>query len=336
VAALALVLVIGEMDEAGAAVIGWPLVWGAAQLPFRALGVAPTPDVAFGFGLALSLAFLAVTTVATGILALELTGRRSAGVLAAGLFALWPFVPAAVVGEGAWRNGSWTVDVGLALYTEPLSTMLVAVALVLVLRPRASGDTLVAAGLLVGLATAVKLSNGVIAALLLGALALRRPTGLGRDTLPFLAGALVSAPIVIAYWPKGYVGLFGGSIAPIPDPWGLDRVASAWTDSHVFRPVLLALLVPLVALGSWLVRDAYRLAVTLGPVLVTAGLYSAYAYTPEHPRFLYVALPPALALAAAGAVGLAAAASALVGREPEAASSRMPSPTTRGADGRRG
>jgi hypothetical protein len=54
-------LAVTQMNAAGAAVFGWPLVWALPMLPYRATGAPLDPEIAFGFGLALSLAANAVT-----------------------------------------------------------------------------------------------------------------------------------------------------------------------------------------------------------------------------------------------------------------------------------
>ncbi len=188
-----------QMNESGAAVFGWPLVWSLPMLPYRALGLPLDPDVAFGFGLPLALAANAVTVVATAYVGLHATGRRGVGLLAAALYAFWPLLTGTVAGERAWENGTWTVDVGLALYTEPLSTALTTVALALLLSPGATDLRLAVAGVALSLATVVKLSNGLLAAAVLALLLLSR-----RRAWAFAAGAVSLAPVAIAYWPLGY------------------------------------------------------------------------------------------------------------------------------------
>ena len=111
------------------------------------------------------------------------------------------------------RNGQWNVDVGLHLYTEPLSTALVVASVALLLRPATQQLGRAGAGLAIGYATAVKLTNGVVGAVLAVLVAWRHGW---RQALPYAAGALVSAPIVIAYWPKGYVGMFDGATSATP------------------------------------------------------------------------------------------------------------------------
>ena len=294
-------VVITQTSPPGAPVVGWSLVWSVPMLPFRASG-ALDPDVAFALGLLLSLVAVAVTTFAAAAIGVLATGRRSVGVAAAALWALWPFLPALVVGDRAWENGQWAVDVGLHLYTEPLSTVLVASAVAVLLRPGPTLSTSGAAGLLLGLATTVKLSNGLVAATLLLIVALR--LGARHAGVYALCG-LVSAPIVISYWPKGYVGQFDGAIAPVDRPFALDYVWEAWRDSLVFGPRMLLLLLPRAVVGavasiqSWYVR-----AVVVTPIVVTAAFYSAYSFTAQHPRFLYATLPMLFALVAAGGVWL--------------------------------
>ena len=168
-AAAATVLVL-EMRPAGAPVVGWPLLWALGLAPLRAVDPGFGGDAAFVVGVGISLAAVAATVVAAAYVALWASGRRSVGMLSAALFALWPLVPGLVVGDGAWENGSWFVDVGLHLYTEPLSTALVVGAVALLLRPAATDLTIVMAGSFLGYATVVKLSDGLIAVGLTGVL----------------------------------------------------------------------------------------------------------------------------------------------------------------------
>jgi hypothetical protein len=292
---------IHEMSPPGAAVIGWSLVWAVPMLPFRAMGVLD-PDAAFALGLVLSLLAVAVTTVAVAAIGVLATGRRAVGLTAAGLWALWPFLPALVVGDKAWENGQWNVDVGLHLYTEPLSTALVAVTVALLLARQPTTSTTGIAGLLAGLATLVKLSNGLIAAVVLPVIVLRHGR---RHAVSYAACALVSMPMVIAYWPKGYVGQFDGQIAAVDHPFALDYAWRSWRDSLVFSPRMLLVLLPLALVGVVAVRGRAARALLVLPVVVTAAFYSFYYVTALHPRFLYVTLPLLLTLEAAGAVSLA-------------------------------
>jgi len=289
---------IREMSPPGAAVIGWSLVWAVPMVPFRGLGVLD-PDVAFVLGLMLSLACVAATTVAVAALGFRATGRRCVGLTAAALWAFWPFIPVLVVGASAWENSQWQVDTGLHLYTEPLSTALVAIALAVLLRREPTTTATGAAGFLLGFATLVKLSNALIAAVLLPLVVIRRGR---RHALPYVVCGLVSLPAVVAYWPKGYVGLFDGQIAVVDHPFSLEFVWRSWRDSLIFSPRMLLVLLPLAVLGAVAVGRWYARWLLVLPIVVTAVLYSAYYVTAQHPRFLYVALPPLLALEAAGAV----------------------------------
>lgn len=298
---LAATLVVREMEPSGAPVVGWPLLWAVALAPLRAVGQA-TEDTAFGVALALSLGALAVATVATGLVGLYATGRRGVGLAAAALFAVWPLLTGTLVGERAWENGSWSVDVGLHLYTEPLSTALVLVAVALLLRPGAGAAAAAGAGLALGFSTVVKLTNGLLAAVLAPLVALRHGR---RAAIPFVLAGLVWVPLLVAYWPKGYVDIYGGEVSPVERTWSLAYADDAWTDSLLFTPRLLALLAPLFLLGCLALRGRLALAFLLAPVAVNAAVYSIYYVTDQHPRFLYAALPFVFVLEAAGAAWIA-------------------------------
>lgn len=290
---LAIAAVIQEMRPTGAAVFGWSLVWSIPSFPLRVLGVLD-PDSAFVVGLVLSLAANAAAVVAVAYLGLFATGRRSVGLGAAALFALWPLLARPIAGPSAWENGQWLVDVGLALYTEPLSTALVAGALALLVAPRRSDGTLAGAGALASFATAVKLSNGFLLALALPFVGMRRP-------LAVLAGAVVLAPIAIAYWPKGYPTLWDNPNSVSPHPFAADYVVRNWTESLIFTPRTLLVLLPLLLLGTLVVRGRSVVVLLVGWILATAAFYSFYDVTRYHPRFLYAALPAVFVLEAAGA-----------------------------------
>jgi hypothetical protein len=128
------------MRATGAAVFGWPLVWALPMLAYRALGFGLNEHVAWNFGFALSLVFIALTVVAVAYLGRNATGRRHAGVLAAACWTAWPLLVGLIAGHRAWANGQWEIDVGLHNYSEPLSTLLVTsgAALLLSASPRAS------------------------------------------------------------------------------------------------------------------------------------------------------------------------------------------------------
>jgi hypothetical protein len=297
VAGLAAAVVVTRMSPPGAAVFGWPLLWSVPLLPFRVLHLLNT-STAFAAGLTLSLLATTVTVIATAFIGLRATRSQVVGLLAAGLWAFWPLFVAGIAGERAWENGSWTIDVGLSMYSEPVSTALVAASLALVLVERPSAFRLSCTGVLLSFATLVKSTNGIVAAVMaiICALYLGR-----RRVIPLVAGGLTFLPAVIAYWPRGYPKITGATAERPAVAPSLDAAARNWLDSLVFSPRALLVLVPLAALGVTRVRGAFARALLVVPVLANAAFYTGYAYTAEHPRFLYVSLPAVLVLCAAGA-----------------------------------
>jgi hypothetical protein len=281
------------MHAPGAAVFGWPLVWALPMLPYRTLGGPLDPDIAFGFGLALSLAANVVTVVATAYVGLYASGRRAVGLAAAAAYALWPLLMGIVGGERAWGNGTWAVDAGLALYTEPLSTALVTTALALLLAPRLDGLRVALAGIALSLATTVKLSNGLLAgAAAVIVLVLRRPL-----VIPYAAGAMTFAPLIAVYWPKGYD-------AQRREPFSLEYAVRSWSDSLLFSPRTLVVLVPLALVGAFALRAWWPRLLLAAWIVPNALVYTFYRVTWEHPRFLFASLPAVFVLWVAG-VGLA-------------------------------
>jgi hypothetical protein len=299
-------IAITQMEPPGAAVVGWPLLWSVVLAPARVLGVLD-PDVAFALGVPLALAANAVTVFAAYFAGLYATGRRSVGYGAAAFYAFWPLLVGLIGGERAWENGTWTVDAGLALYTEPISTALVTTALALLLSPQLTDVRVALAGVALSFATTVRLTNGLVA---LGALALLAVRLDLRRVHPYLAGALTFAPVVIVYWPKGYE-------AQGREPFSLSYVDDAWTDSLLFSPRTLLVLVPLAVLGWFALRDWWPRALLGLFVLANAVFYSFYRVTEIHPRFLFASLPALFVLWVAGATWVAEA-----GRRP----SRPPEP----------
>jgi hypothetical protein len=285
-AACALVL---ATEPAGAAVVGWPLLWSLPLLPLRAAGVLDA-DLAFAVGLPLSLAANAVSVVAIAHAGCRAAGRRAVGIAAAALFAVWPLLTRPLAGPSAWENGQWNVDVGLHLYTEPLSTALVAVALALLLGSRLDDVRLALAGALLGYATVVRVSNGFLAAAAVLLVALR----LGpRRALPLAAAGAAFVPLVAVYWPKGY--------PKIPDVPGFSvaQAGRSWSESLLFEPRVLLVLLPLAVLG--LAAVSHFAAALLGVSIATnAAFYTFYEHTHLHPRFLYATLPALFVLEAAG------------------------------------
>jgi hypothetical protein len=294
---LAVAAVIDEMQATGSAVVGWSLVWSIPAFPLRAFGLLD-PDSAFIVGLVLSLLANAVTVVATAYVGLFATGRRSVGLGAAALLVAWPLLTRPTAGIRAWENDQWNVDVGLHLYSEPLSTSLAVSALALVLSPRRSAARIALAGALLSFAVAVKLPNVLLLGLVLAVVLWRDGR---RLALAGAAGALALAPVALAYWRKGYPTLWDNPQSVSAHPFSSGYVVRNWTESLIFTPRLLIVLLPLLVLGLVAVRSRPVAVLLGGWVLATAAFYSAYDVTRYHPRFLYVALPALFVLEAAGA-----------------------------------
>ena len=292
--------VVAGMAAPGAPVVGWPLVWAIPLAPLRVLG-EPSVETAWGTGAVLSLACVAVATIATGLLGRWASGRDDVAIGAAALFTAWPLLTGPIAGEQAWDNGTWLVDGGLHLYTEPLSTALVTVALALVVRAETGRTGQVGVGALLGFATVVKLTNGLLAVAILPLVWWRR--GL-RTAAVTAAGGVLFAPVVLAYWDKGYKEIYGGSISASDRPWALDYAIDNWRDSLLFTPTMLLVLAPLAIAGAAVLRDRWILAMLTSVIAVTALTYTVYYVTALHPRFLFVALPALFVLEARGAVAL--------------------------------
>jgi hypothetical protein len=300
---LAVAVDVHWMLPSGAAVFGWPLVWALPLLAYRALGLGLSKHVAWDVGVALSLAFVAATVVAVAYLGRNATGRRTVGVLAATFWTAWPVLVGLVAGHGAWANSQWEIDTGLHNYSEPLSTLLVTAAAALLLAPRLTRLHLTLAGCALSAATLVKVSNALLAA---AALVLVVARGRRRDALPYLAGALALAPLVAVYWPLSYPKLFDNPHSWPRDPFDPAHVVSSWTQSTIFYPRTLAILIPLAVIGVFAVRRPWALALVLAFLLINPIFYSFYANTAGHPRFLYASLPELFVLWAAGIGALVA------------------------------
>jgi hypothetical protein len=290
-------------DFSGAQVFGWPLVWGLLMLPYRALGLGISHHLGWWVGFILSLVFVGLTVVAVGYLGRYASGRRWVGLVAAALWTFWPLLVGLIAGHHAWANNQWDVDVGLHLYDEPLSTLLVTAGAALLLSPRLTPMRLSLAGCALSIATATKISNVLVAAAALVVVFLR---GRKTDTLPFLAGALAFAPVVLVYWPLSYPKLFSNKNSWPADPFDPAHVVSSWTRSSIFTPHTLAIVLPLAVVGMWGVRRPWALALLLAFLLLNPVFYSFYAVTPQHPRFLYASLPELFVLSAAGIAVIAA------------------------------
>jgi hypothetical protein len=291
------------MKPSGAAVFGWPLVWALPMLPYRAFGFALSKHVAWDFGVSLSLLFVALTVVAVAYLGRNATGRRRLGILAAAFWTVWPLLVGVIAGHRAWSNGQWEVDVGLHNYSEPLSTLLVTSGAALLLSPRFTQLRLALAGCALSAATLVKLSNALLAAAALAVVFLR---GRVREMLPYLAGALSLAPLVLVYWPLSYPKLFDNRRSWPRDPFDVGHVVTSWTHSWIFTPHTLAIVVPLAAIGLAGLLRPWQLVLVLAFLLLNPIFYSFYANTAQHPRFLYASLPELFVLWAAGLAVLVA------------------------------
>ena len=288
------------MKPSGAAVFGWPLVWGVALLPFRAFGLSK--HVAWDAGAVLSVAFASLTTIAVGYLGRNASGRRWIGLLAAAFWAAWPLLVGAIAGHQAWSNGQWEVDVGLHNYGEPLSTLLVTSGAAVLLSRRPTQMQLSLAGCALGAATLVKLSNGLLAAAALAVVLLR---GRMRDALPYAAGAIALAPLVAVYWPLSYPKLFDNPQSWPRDPFDAGHVVTSWTHSSIFYPRTLAIVAPLALVGVLALRRPWALALVVAFLVLNPVFYSFYANTALHPRFLYASLPELFVLWAGGVAVLA-------------------------------
>lgn len=282
----------------GAPTVGWPLIWSVPLLPYRALGLPLNPDIAFAVGLPLCIAATAVTTWLTYVIGQKATGSRIVGLVAAAAYSVWPLAVLVIGGHRGTLNGTWFGLVGLTLYTEPISTALVAAAIALLLRDATSARA-AAAGALLGLSATLRLSNALIILSFAALLALWRWWVLAGW---FTVCAAAFAPIVAAFWSKGYVSL-PARVFPA-HPFALRYARRAWTDSFLWHPSVLAWLIPLAALGVFTVGR--RVGAVFGLVVATTALfYTFYEPTPRHPRFLFVVLPIVFALWAAGGARVA-------------------------------
>jgi hypothetical protein len=153
------------------------------------------------------------------------------------------------------------------------------------------------AGCALSAASLVKVSNALLAAAALAVVCLH---GRRRDALPYLAGALALAPVVLVYWPISYPTLYSNPSAWPRDPFDLGHVVASWTHSSIFTPHTLAVVLPLAIVGALGVRRPWELALVLAFLLLNPIFYSFYANTAEHPRFLYASLPELFVLWAAG------------------------------------
>jgi hypothetical protein len=289
------------MVPTGAGAVGWPIVWSIPMFPLRATGLL-SYHVAYYAGIAILLAANIVTIIATALIARRFAPPQIA-VLAPALLVLWPFLMRFVEGTDNIVYGSWLVDQGVALYAEPLSTALVAAAIALVILRAQDERAIAAAGALAGFATAVRISNITVAAVLgLSILLLRNR----RAPALYAVACAGMGAIAAAFWSLGYATFSGGKSEQAPAGlFSWHYLLRSWRDSGVFDWKMLLILLPLPLIGAWsLRRRRVELLALAGTVVVTAVFYSAYYITALHPRFLYVALPALFVLATVGVATL--------------------------------
>lgn len=132
--------------------------------------------------------------------------------------------------------------------------------------------------------------------------------------LAAVAGGLAFLPPLLAYWPIGYIQGEGGPNLLPADPFSVDYVTRSWDQSLLFTPRTLVVLLPLAVFGTFVLRRDFALALLLAFTLANPVVYSFYAPTYVHPRFLFASLPSFFVLWAAGLVRVAAAARSRVPR----------------------
>ncbi len=289
---------IREMGPTGAGAVGWPIVWAIPLAPLRVLH-ALSYHRAFYAGTAILIASNVATVIATAVIARRLIPGRLALVPPA-LLVVWPFLMRLIEGTGNGVYGSWLVDAGIALYSEPLSTALVTVALALIVLRADSADLAAVAGAAMALATAVRVSNATVAIVLFLALCVVRAW---RSTLAYAVAGIGLVTIAAVFWSRGYSSFHNRPSKEAPNGlFSWHYVVRSWRDSSVFDWKMLVILLPLPLLGAWVLRRRpLELVALSGTVVVTALFYSLYYITALHPRFLYVALPALFVLAGIGA-----------------------------------
>lgn len=281
------------MQQPGAPTVGWPIVWSLPLFPLRAAGVLGYHS-AYYLGIAILLIGNLVTVVATALIARCLVPGRLA-LLAPSLLVAWPFLMRFVGGADA-VYGSWLDDTGLALYSEPLATALVAAALAFLIQRRSDPLSAAVAGALLGCSTAVRVSNVTIVLVVFTWLVISTRL---RSVVLFTAASAGGIGVAAAFWPLGYPTIPRDQLPDVL--FSLDYVLPSWRDSPVFDWKMLLILLPSSILGFFAMRRRHREAWLLAAVvMITAAFYSPEYFTRLHPRFLFVALPPLFVLAAAG------------------------------------
>jgi hypothetical protein len=295
------VVILKIQGQAPSGAVGWPLVLSLPLVPFRVIGWINV-DVAAGVGIALAIVANTVTIFATAFIGDRVTGSRRIGIAAAALFTFWPFLTWMLLGDRTWANGAWTVEAGLAVYSEPVSTACVAAGSALALVRGRPPWAPVAAGITLGYAVAVRPTNIVFAAAAAILFAWERDW---RSVGRFVVGGLTVVPIMLAFLPKksGYdLNLARRAGTPL---WSNDYLVSTFTKSSIWRPELLVLLLPFVAVGVFASRSRPVALMLLGGALANAVIYAFFFATWEHPRYLQAGLPALLVLWAAGVAYLA-------------------------------
>jgi len=284
--------------QAPSGAVGWPLLLGLVLLPFRLVGWIDN-EVAVGVGIAIAVAANTATIFATAFIGNRVSGNRRIGIVAAALFTFWPFLTWLLLGERTWSNSAWAIDAGLELYTEPVSTACVATGIALALVRGRPPWAVVTSGVLFGYATAVRPTNIVFAAAAAILLVSDRDW---RSTARFVVGGAAVLPIMLAFLPKkrGYDLELARDQTGLP-LWSNDYLVSTFTDSSVWRPLLLAVLLPIVAVGVMALPSRRVALMLLGGALANALIYSFFRATFEHPRYLQAGLPGLLVLWSAGA-----------------------------------
>ncbi len=302
VSCLLAAVILNIEGQAPAGAVGWPLLLSLPLLPFRVIGWIDD-EVAVGVGIALAGVANAVTIFAIAFIGYRASGSRRIGTGAAALFTFWPFLVWLLLGEQTWENSAWAIEAGLELYTEPVSTACVAGGLALALVKGRPPWAAVLAGVACGYAIAVRPTNIVFAAAAALLFASERDW---RSVGRFAVGGITVLPIVLAFLPKkrGYDLELARDQTGLP-LWSNDYLVSTFTDSSVWRPLLLALLLPLVAIGVLALRSRPVALMLLGGALANAAIYSFFRATFEHPRYLHAGLPALLVLWTAGAAWLA-------------------------------
>jgi hypothetical protein len=293
---IAFATAIAEMPQAPAGAIGWPLVWSLPLRGLRALGLDDVDTWVYASSVVVSVAANVVTLVAIAYAARSLTERHGVGLLAAGLYAWWPVLSGLIGGKRTAENGQWAVEAGLIGYSEPLSTMCIAVGTALLVSRGLTPMRCALAGIALGYAVVVRPPNGLLAALALLFLLARRNV---PGAAAYVGGGLAVLPLYLAFLPKktGYELVTEDPSGPL---FALEFVDQSWLHSTFWHPRTLAILLPFAAAGAYTLGRRWSTAFLVASILAVAAFYSTFRVTEYHPRYLLAALPALLVLVAAG------------------------------------